>query len=107
MNEEQKDITPDTFPKYAPNPLLASLPPHLKDQANFDKIQRALLETLVCRKTHSDVVKMAECTKCTENMLVRRKLLKELGFQSVAQYMEWRKVHEVIKKRVPLPKYNS
>jgi len=65
-----------------------------------------LLETLTCGKLHSDVVKMGECPKCTENMLVRRKLLKELGFTSMAQYFAWRQIHETM-KRTPLPKYNS
>jgi len=101
------DIKPDTFPKYVPDPLLASLPDHLKDPKNYEKIRRAVLDTLICPTTHSDVVKMAECPKCTENMLVRRKLLKELGFKSPAQYLAWQKVHETIKERVPFPKYNS
>lgn len=88
------------------DPLLAMLPDFVKDHKNYYKIQKALLETLSCRKSHSDPLDMAKCKKCTENMQVRRALLKKFGFVNSAQYMAWRRIHEEIKKRVPLDMYN-
>lgn len=89
------------------NSLLDSLPDFVKDPKNYDKIQRALLETLASKHSHSDLVKVAECKECSEKMLERRALMKKFGFKSAAQYMAWRKVHEEIKRRMPLDKYNQ
>lgn len=84
------------------HPLLASLPPHLKDHAKYYDIQKKILETIASTCTHSELIDFASCPKCTGNMLKRRKLLRELGFKNPAQYMAWRMVNEEIKKRVPL-----
>lgn len=90
------------FPKFNKANILDGLPDYVKDPANYMTIQKALLNTLSCGKSHSDPVKMAECKKCTENMLVRRQLLKRFGFKNSAQYMRWRRTHESIKTRYPL-----
>ena len=94
------------FPKYAPNPLVASLPDFVKNPANFQKIQRALLDTFGGH-SHSEIAQFAACKKCSEGMMERRMLLKKLGFKNAAQYMEWRKIHENIITRVPLRKYDE
>jgi hypothetical protein len=84
------------------NPLIADLPEHLKNPANYDEIQAKIIASVQTSCTHSDVFEMAKCEKCTKKMLNRRKLLKSLGFKNPRQYMEWRKTHEEIKKRYPL-----
>jgi predicted RNA-binding Zn-ribbon protein involved in translation (DUF1610 family) len=91
-------ITPQTFPDYQRVNPLDGLPEYLKDPENYYIVQKALLETLSCGKTHSDPVKMAECPKCTQNMITRRKLMKQMGFKSAAQYFAWRRVHEKIEE---------
>jgi hypothetical protein len=99
-----------TFPKPTPNPRLAGLPAYLKDPKIYDKIQRALLETLSCAKTHSEPSRMFNCATCQTNASERRFLMKKFGFKSVEQYMEWRKVMETIlrpPKKAPLDKYNK
>lgn len=101
------DITPQTFPTLKSVNPLDGLPEYLKKPESYEKVQMALLDTLACGKTHSDPLQMMECKKCAENMLVRRQLMKKLGFSGVEQYMAWRKTHEEIKRRVPLAKYNS
>lgn len=87
--------------------ILASLPEYVKHPKNYLKIQKALLETLTCGKLHSDPIKATECSVCTANMMERRKLMEKFGFKTPAMYMEWRKRHEEIKKRVPLEMYNK
>ncbi len=88
--------------------FLKDLPDYVKDHANYMKIEKALLDTLTgCRKSHSEVVEMSKCKKCTENMLVRRALMKTFGFKTPAVYMAWKKVHHKITKLMPLRKYNS
>jgi len=92
------------------HPLLASLPDHLKDPANFEKVQLAIINTFRSTCGHGEVLEWAECPKCSEKMLERRALLRKLGFKNAAQYMAWRKVHEEIRgitERYALPKYNT
>lgn len=87
------------------NPL-DGLPDWVKHPKNYEKIQRALLETLTCGKLHSDPAQSLHCAKCTQNMVERRKLMQKFGFKNAAQYMAWRKTHEEIKNKVPLEMYN-
>ena len=83
------------------NPLLVGLPDHLKDPQNYDKIRKAIYETLVSACSHSTVLDMQTCKKCTKKMYERRLLLRKLGFQNPAQYRKWVEVHEEIKERYP------
>lgn len=87
--------------------ILDGLPEYVKHPKNYMKIQKALLETLSCGKSHGDPSEMIHCKKCAVNMVERRRLMKRFGFTSSAQYMAWRKTHEEIKKHMPLDKYNS
>ena len=85
------------------DPLIDSLPEYLKDPQHFEKIQKAIIETVkACKKAHVNLLEMAECETCTENMLIRRALLKKLGFKNARQYYAWRKIHEKIRKMMPL-----
>lgn len=101
-----KDIKPDSFPNYKQTKDYV-YPEHLKDPRNYNTIQRSLLETLICPKSHSDPSEMFNCKTCSENVLKRRQLMKKLGFTSPEHYLEWKKRHEGIKKRMPLDMYNK
>ena len=103
MNEP--DIT--KFPKYRPNPFLADLPTHLKDPKNYKKIMKAILDTLATKHSHADLFEWSQCKSCSQKMLERRLLLKNLGFRNPRQFLEWRKVMDVIQTRVKLEKYND
>jgi len=91
------------------NPLLKDLPDFVKAPENYMKIERALLDTLICRKAHAEIIEMAECRKCTTNMLERRALMKTFGFKTSAHYMTWKKIHRKIQdyEKVRLSKYNK
>ena len=88
------------------NPSLEGLQEFTKNPANYIPIQKKLLETLACKKTHSDPSEVFECKTCTENMIKRRKLMADFGFKSPAQYMAWKATQEEIKKRKPFDMYN-
>lgn len=89
-------ITPKTFPKYQGHPVLKGLSKHLKDPANYDKIRRAILDTLATGHSHSELYQYVNCKLCSSKMLERRLLLRKLGFKSPAQYMAWQAVHHAI-----------
>ena len=83
------------------NPLIADLTDYLKDPANFDKIQKTIIETLAGNCSHSDMAEWAGCAKCQKRFTERRYMLKKLGFKNPTQYREWVKVHSEIKRRYP------
>lgn len=89
-------ITAKTFPRYKGHPILKDLPVSLKDPANYDKIRRAILDTLATGHSHSELYQYVNCKLCSSKMIERRMLLKRLGFKSPAQYMAWQAVHHAI-----------
>lgn len=92
-----------------PHPLIASLPKHLKEPENFDKIQRFIYESLASKHSHGDILEWSACASCQRRFSERSMVLKKLGFQSAAQYMVWKRTHEMIKslKRDRLEKYDD
>ncbi len=91
------------LPKYQPNPLVASLPEHLKDPANFERIKREIALTMQgCKKNHGSIAEMALCSTCSDKMKERRLLLKKLGFKNPAQLRLWYKIHYQIQEKMPL-----
>lgn len=91
------------------HPLLAALPPALKDPKNYEKVKKVIHEALAGSCSHADITDWAGCEKCQERFLNRRMVLKKLGFKNPAQYMAWQKTHEKIKEyqKVIFPKYSK
>lgn len=105
MNEEPEKITEDTFPKY--KPAAHDFPPHLKDPANYNKIQLALLDTLASKHSHGDMAEWAACASCQKKMHEHAETMRKLGFETPQHYMAWKRIHAEIKKRIPYAKYDD
>lgn len=89
------------------HPLVATMPPHLKDPKNFNKIRKLILETLASTHSHGEVIEWAKCVGCQKRFAERGAVLRKLGFKSPAQYMVWKRIHTEIKKLDPLAKYDE
>lgn len=99
------------FPKekFKPKSIVANMPAHLKDPANYRKICKALLEVGATKHSHSEIGKWKNCKVC-QNAYANVQLMKiKLGFESGAQYMAWKRIHTKIEgfQKVKLPKYNT
>lgn len=94
---------------YAPKTarVFDGMPAYLKEPKNYQKIQKMVLETLAGKCSHGEVVEWAACDKCQKRFAERGQIIKKLGFRSMAQYMAWQQVHQEIKTRMPLDKYNK
>lgn len=100
--------TPNIEYKSKVHPLVASMPAHLKDPANYEKIQRVIVENLAgAGHSHGEVVEWAGCAACQKRFAERGNVMKALGFRNPAQYLVWKQIHDQIRARIPLPKYNS
>lgn len=93
---------PNILPKQSKlHPLLEMLPEHLKDTRNYFKIKEEIYKTIATNCGHDSIAKMAECEKCSANMMKRRLLLKKLGFKNPPQYHAWQKIHDEIIRLYP------
>lgn len=104
MSDTPKEL-PKALPK--PHPMLATLPAYLKDTKNYKAIQLAILDAGATKHSHSEIGEWATCTHCQQKEKDRLLMMKKLGFQSGAQYLAWKKVHEEIKKRNPLVNWDD
>lgn len=97
------------FPKLKTHAIVKNMPAHLKDPANYDKIQKAILEAGATRHSHGEIEDWAKCTKCQMALANRSETMKKLGFQTGTHYIIWRRIHEQMKliERDPLSKYNQ
>lgn len=101
MKEEVQKPDTTHFTKSRVHPLVASMPPHLKDPANYKKIQKALLEAGATTHSHGEVLEWASCFKCQKAQNNRLLMMKSLGFTSKAMYMTWRRIHnEILDKKL-------
>lgn len=102
MSEQPKVDTTHFKPlKLAPHPLIAAMPAHLKDPANYMKIQKALLDAGSTTHSHGEVLEWASCIKCQKAQNNRLLMMKAMGFTSKAMYMVWRRInHEILNKKL-------
>lgn len=89
------------------HPLLEMLPLYLKEPKNYLSIRKAIYETMATTCAHDSIAKMAECKKCSRNMMERRLLLKKLGFKNPQQYQAWQKIMEEIMRLYPEQMFNT
>ena len=86
----------NNLPRYKPNSLFANLSPFVKDPANYNKIQKILLNELAGPHTHSEMTNWANCRTCQDKSQERIMLMRKLGFTSAAIYLGWKKTMEQI-----------
>ena len=97
------------FPRYIPNPIFNGLPVYLKDPKNYEKVQRALLDTLAGTHSHGELETWASCLHCQIKLKNHGEMMRKLGFKSARQFYAWSKVMHLMlnKSRDPLPKYDE
>lgn len=86
------------LPTYIPNRFTKDLPAYLKDPANYDKIQKVILESFAGKHSHGEVLEWASCPDCQKRFTERAPMLKKLGFKNPAQYFAWKKTMETIQR---------
>jgi len=82
--------------------VLAGLPEYLKDPANYQKIRKAIYETIATKHSHSDILEWGACVNCQIKLKEHGELIRRLGFTCPEQYRAWLKVHAKIEERVKL-----
>ena len=83
-------------PKLEPNPIFKDLPERLKDPKNFPKIEIELFKILKTDHKHKTVRAYVTCAWCQNKLKLRQNRMKAIGFASYGQYVEWRKIMQII-----------
>jgi excinuclease UvrABC ATPase subunit len=79
-----------------PNPIFKGLSSKLKDPANYKDIEDKLQAILKSTHNHKTATSYAKCKECQSKRLERQKMMKDIGFKSIQQYLTWKKIMEII-----------
>jgi hypothetical protein len=82
-----------------PNPIFKGLPSVLKDVKNFEKTEKKLISVLQSDHKHSTAKAYVKCKECNDKRLERQKIMKDIGFKSLSQYLEWKKIMTIIRDK--------
>lgn len=78
------------------NPLFKGFPSRLKDPASFEVVEKQLFDILQSGHKHKTASSYVRCSECMEKREERKRKMKELGFKSMQQYLEWKKIMDII-----------
>lgn len=87
-------------PKLKPNPLFKGMSKSLRDPKNYEETKKKLLDILKTDHPHRTPSSYMKCSECQSKFQERKRLMKEVGFKSYHQYLEWDKIHTIIKNKV-------
>jgi hypothetical protein len=82
--------------KYKANPILRGLPEHLKDPKSYKRVEQRLRMAMVSDHKHKDMKSFSECVRCRKKVKRKTEIMKEEGFKSYEQLMEWRRVQQIM-----------
>lgn len=82
-----------------PNPIFKGLPTSLKDPKMYAKIEKQLFEVLKGDHNHKTAKAYVRCVDCNSRREERKKIMKDIGFKSLNQYMEWKKIMNIINNK--------
>ncbi|MES2224151.1 MAG: hypothetical protein V4469_04440 [Patescibacteria group bacterium] len=88
FNEVPKDLKP--------HPLFEGFSDKLKDPKVFLKTEKKLLAILKIDHKHKTVTQYVKCPECAAKREERKRIMEELGFKSINQYLEWKKIMTII-----------
>ncbi len=89
-------LQPSKLPKLKKNPLFKGFPENLKDPKSFKDTEDKLQAILKSNHNHKTASSYAKCKECQEKRVERQSMMKKIGFKSIQQYMEWKKIMVII-----------
>lgn len=76
--------------------VLKGLPDNLKSVDMYYSIERELAKILESDHKHSSVKEYVSCAWCNQKRQLKQNRIKSYGFTSTAQYLEWKKIMDII-----------
>lgn len=91
-----KKLNLKEVPKLKKNPIFKGLPERLKDPSVYEKIERELFEAMKTDHKHKTVKQFVTCAWCQKKRELKQNKMKAMGFKSMGQYLEWRRIMQII-----------
>lgn len=82
--------------KAKPNPIFNTLPERLKDSSTYAPIETRVNKAMFSDHQHKTVKGMVGCKRCIAKLNRKQAILREEGFTSFSQYLEWKRVCSII-----------
>lgn len=89
-------------PKLPKNPVFKGMPEHLKNPDCYKEIESAFRMAMFSDHSHKTMKQFMGCKRCQAKVQKKRALIKEYGFVSFEQYLEWRKIMDIIVNQRPI-----
>jgi len=81
-------------------PIFEGLPDELKTKEAYKEIESRVKLIMVSDHKHRKIERFMDCPKCKDKMQKRHDYLIGKGFKDYTQYLEWRRVMDIIIKGV-------
>lgn len=92
-----KKLNLKKVPKKLPtNPIFDGLPDRLKSVEMYYKVEKELFNLLQTDHKHKTVKEYVSCMWCQKKRELRQNRIKALGFKNIEQYMQWKKIMDII-----------
>lgn len=82
--------------KLKPAPIFKEMSDNLKDPKVYEKIERKILKIMKTDHTHATMASYTKCKDCKVKYEKRRDAIKDFGFKNYAQYLQWKKIMNII-----------
>lgn len=82
--------------KHKLHPVFKDLPEALKDTACFADIEKRLANAMHSDHKHATLKGFMRCKRCIAKMGKRQAIMNEVGFKSIEQYLEWKRVMSLL-----------
>lgn len=87
-----KDVPDDL----KPNPVFDGMDESLKNPERYKEIEDSLNAILKIDHVHKTAKSYSKCKECTDKRHKRREEMFKFGFKSLIQYLEWKKIMDII-----------
>lgn len=94
-----KKLSIDEISKPKKDPLFKGFPADMKTVEMYDKVEKALAKCMFSDHKHDNIKQFANCKRCGAKRERRKSLIKEFGFKSTEQYLQWKKIMTIIKNK--------
>ena len=86
----------------APVPLLEGIPEEFKDPKKYKEIEKKLAKLMISDHEHKTMKAFNKCKRCQAKFHKKRQAILDLGFKSIQQYQQYKKIMLIIINKKPL-----
>lgn len=75
-------------------------PKELKNPKMYDKVEKEVMKIMYSDHKHRQILAFTKCKRCKAKIAKRLQYLKDTGFKSYVQYLQWKKIMVLMKENL-------